>query len=283
MSFILGVDIGGSHIAAAWVDINGRAVVSDTRKRKLINANGSAEELVQNWYEVIQDACNTMPGSLLKIGIAMPGPFNYEEGICLIKDQDKFKALYQVNIKEVLAKRLNIDADCIWFMNDAACFLQGEVFCGVAGNSDCVLGLTLGTGLGSALYDNGVAMDAELWQSDFKNGIAEDFLSTRWFINRYKELSGKQVSGVKELLNEKNLPFIQQMFSEFSENLAMFLIPQIQKYNCKVVVGGNISKASHYFLPELQRRLAANEVNTTVTKASLDEDALLIGAASANR
>ena len=284
MSFVLGVDIGGSHITAAWVDLTNRIVLADTRIRKSVNASGSVEEILQDWYEVILAAGNTMPGSPLQIGIAMPGPFNYEEGISLIQDQDKFKSLYGVNVKEALANRLTIETDCIRFMNDAACFLQGEVFCGAAKNADHVLGLTLGTGLGSAVCNNGRAIDAELWQSQFKNGIAEDYFSTRWFVSRYHELSGKWVSGVKGLLNENNLPLMEQVFFEFSENMAAFLIPLIREYYCEaIVLGGNIARSSPYFLPELQRRFAADGISATIKKALLEEDAALIGAANANR
>lgn len=281
MSFVIGVDIGGSHITAAWVDLEDKIIVAGTRRRKFINSKGTVEEIIRDWGIVINEVLGDRPKSFTKIGIAMPGPFDYEEGISLINDQDKFRSLYKLNIKNILAKYLALEEGCIRFMNDAACFLQGEVFCGAAKNFNHVLGVTLGTGLGSAVCEGGLAEDADLWRYTFKDGIAEDYLSTRWFVKRYQELSGKSVSGVKELIEEKSLLEVKQVFLEFSENLGQFLIPQIKRYQSEAVVfGGNISNAFTFFQPELQQVLTAQQANVVLKKALLNEDASLIGAAS---
>ena len=132
-----------------------------------------------------------------KIGIAMPGPFDYENGISYIKDQNKYEALYGLNIKEQLAKKLEISISDISILNDAACFLQGEVFGGAGQGFKRVMGLTLGTGFGSARSVDGKTDDADLWCSPYREGIAEDYLSTRWFLKQYKEISGKLVKNVK--------------------------------------------------------------------------------------
>ncbi|HEX7905591.1 MAG TPA: ROK family protein [Chitinophagaceae bacterium] len=282
MSIVLGVDIGGSHITAALVDLNFRSVVAGSNKRRLVNSQASVEEIIHDWCDVMSSALNAGPDVLQRIGIAMPGPFNYEEGISLIKDQDKFKALYNMNIKNILAERLAIKAEYIHFMNDAVCFLQGEVFGGAAREFDQVLGITLGTGLGSATYKEEIAVDADLWKSPFKDGIAEDYLSTRWFVNRYQELGGKLFSGVKEMIEKDGSSLlVKKLFDEFSENLTQFLLPQIEKYKSEaVVLGGNISNAFPLFEPALQTNFRASNVDVEIKKAQLSEDALLIGAAS---
>lgn len=280
MSFVLGVDIGGSHITAALVDLESRMVVTGSRKRKLVNAQGSAAEIIRDWTEVIESAFGNTEREIRKIAIAMPGPFNYEEGVSLIEEQNKFNALFQMNVKNVLAERLGIASQSIRFLNDAASFLQGEVFCGAGQNEERALGLTLGTGLGSAICVGGVAIDADLWNSPFKEGIAEDYLSTRWFVQRYQQLSGLSVSGVKELL-EGNPSLVSQVFSEFSENLGLFLLPLIQKHKPGTIVfGGNISNAHGYFLPAVKGQLAAAGIDVALKATLLNEDASLLGAAS---
>ena len=280
MSVVLGVDIGGSHITTALVDLNTRSVVAGSRKRKLVNAQAGAQELIKDWCTVIGEASKGQAVPSLRIGIAMPGPFDYEDGVSLIKEQDKFKSLYQLNVKSLLARHLDLDKDCIRFINDAACFLQGEVFCGAAKGLERVLGLTLGTGLGSAFSVNGIADDAALWKSKFKGGIAEDYLSARWFVKRYQELSGICVSGVKEMLDGPAL-YVAQVFEEFGENMSLFLVPNIKAFHAEAVVfGGNISNASMYFLPALQEKMRKNQLNVALYPAKLHEDAALIGAAS---
>jgi glucokinase len=91
---VLGVDIGGSHITAALVDLDTRSIVQGSVKRKSIDSRGSKADLLAAWAEVIKEVFSFSDATAMRIGIAMPGPFDYENGICLIKDQDKFKCAY---------------------------------------------------------------------------------------------------------------------------------------------------------------------------------------------
>lgn len=278
----LGVDIGGSHITAALVDLETRTIIQDTIKRRAVDSQESKDVIFSAWCDVITKAFKKSTVSTKSVGIAMPGPFDYENGISLIKDQDKFKALYGVNIKKELSLKLDIKAENIHFINDAAGFLQGEVFGGAARGNANVLGLTLGTGLGSSICIGGVAKDADLWNSEFMNGIAEDYLSTRWFVKRYHELSNNTVAGVKELTALSVTDhFATRVFMEFGYNLAQFLIPVIKKHKSDmVIVGGNISGAFSAFSPELIATLNGNNIHTSIKVTKLKEHAALIGAAS---
>lgn len=281
MSIVLGVDIGGSHITAALINLDTRNLIPGSGIRRLINSQADAEKILSDWCRVINDVFKIQTGISQKIGIAMPGPFDYQQGISLISDQDKFQSLFQINVKNALASRLDIQANSIRFMNDAACFLQGEIFCGAVKKYQNVIGLTLGTGLGAAYYKGGVAHDAALWKTAFQDGIAEDYLSTRWFVNRYQQISGKSIDGVKELIEECPASYVKEIFKEFTINLGEFLMPIIKQFESQAVVfGGNISNADAYFLPSLQKMLAHNKVNVQLSKGLLNEDAALIGAAS---
>ncbi|MEE1945303.1 ROK family protein [Pedobacter sp. KR3-3] len=279
---VLGVDIGGSHITAALVDLKTGTLIEKSIKRNAVNSKQEKEAILKAWCNVIEAAFASANGNEKYIGIAMPGPFDYENGISLIKEQDKFNALYLVNIKEELAKRLQLKPTAIHFMNDAAGFMQGEVFSGAAKGHSRVLGLTLGTGLGSALSINGAASDAELWDSAFLDGIAEDYLSTRWFVGRYNELTGKSLDGVKELAGLVAADALaKQVFVEFGANLAQFLAPIIKKHDAEVVIlGGNIAQAFDLFALSLNIGLSKQGLNIPIKLTELNEHAALIGAAS---
>jgi glucokinase len=119
-----------------------------------------------------------LPYLMVEFGIAKPGPFDYQTGIALMNGQDKFDELYGLNVKTQLSEALNINAGRIQFMNDAECFIRGEAFSGAAQGYNSIIGLTLGTSLGSSIYENGNSKDAELWCSPFKDGIAEDEQNT---------------------------------------------------------------------------------------------------------
>ncbi len=278
----LGVDIGGSHITTGIVDIEERKLEPASVKRKFIDSKGTAIEILDGWSQIISESFAGYNPEEWEVGIAMPGPFDYEKGISLIQDQDKFKSLYQVDVKEELGARLKIEPENIRFINDAAAFLQGEVFAGAARERDRVMGLTLGTGLGSAFYLNGKATDAALWNADFLDSIAEHYLSTQWFIKRYEVLTGIGLKGVKELVEQvQENDCAARVFKEFGHNLAEFLIPVVNRHQIDlVVIGGNIAQAFTEFEAGLSETFNRQGVETEIQVSVLKEDAALIGAAS---
>jgi len=281
-SLALGVDIGGSHITAAMVDLKTKKLIEHTVIRSAINSEAQSELILRAWANLIHSALKDVERKDKSIGIAMPGPFDYDKGISLIKDQAKFRSLYQINIKQELADRLDMPAENIHFINDATGFLQGELFAGAGAKVSNVLGLTLGTGLGSSVYMEQVIFDANLWNSRFIDGIAEDYLSTRWFVNRYYSLTGKHISGVKDIVGlEATDRFVTRLFMEFGINLARFLVPVIERLMIdKVIIGGNIARAFSCFAPELIANLKGNNIEVEIKISELNEYAALVGAAS---
>ena len=168
-------------------------------------------------------------------------------------------------------------------INDAASFLQGEWFGGAANGFERVIGITLGTGLGTCVYEKHHASNANLWSLPFKDGIAEDYLSTRWFVSRYEELTGNKVSGVRELSGLVNTDSgVKRIFNEFGVNLGDFLTKFLKMAPADLVVlGGNISKSYRYFKEPLLETLQKNKRSETeIRTALLGEEAALIGAAS---
>lgn len=280
-STVLGIDIGGSHITAALIDLETRYLFPASLIRKQVDSRGTAQEIVASWGEVIQHAIGSCASFSGKMGIAIPGPFDYRCGVSLIRNQDKYDALYGLNVGGLLAKELSVCTRGIRFMNDAQSLLQGEVFAGAARGYKSALALTLGTGLGTAKFADEMVEDADLWHSPFKDGIAEDYLSTRWFVKRYLALSGGVVNDVKELagLYEAD-PKVKRIFDEFGKTLADFLSPFICKDKPEVVViGGNIANAYDLFFPELKKWLKESSIQIPLQKAELGEQAALIGAA----
>ncbi|HTN00124.1 MAG TPA: ROK family protein, partial [Pedobacter sp.] len=268
---VLGIDIGGSHITAALVNVDTKTLIIESIHRKMVNSQDLAANIFDAWCEVIIDSYKGYETVTKYIGIAIPGPFDYENGICLIKEQDKFQALYNINLKEELASRLEIPASNIYFINDAASFLQGEVFAGGAKDSTNVLGFTLGTGLGSSICTNGQAIDAELWNAPFLNGIAEDYFSTKWFVKRYFQLSGRALEGVKDLADFVNIDMhAKQVFKEFGNNFAQFMMPLIKKHHAEVVIiGGNIAQAFNVFSTNVIDILEHNQFKTKIKISKL--------------
>ena len=266
--FVLAADIGGTHITSALIDMTHRKIVLSSLVRNPVDANGSADTIINSWSNCLLKAKSNTGVS--KICLAMPGPFDYDKGISLMKGQNKYESLYKINIKELLAKTLHTDPAQLFMENDAACFLQGEVFAGcAAGDYEKVIGVTLGTGLGTAVYRKGACYSADLWSLPFGQGIAEDYLSTRWFVQRYQELSGKTISGVKELADEANTHTIaQSIFREFGKALAEFLLYFIEREQPEtVVIGGNIANGYELFRKEMEEVVTNNFSSVRIKKS----------------
>jgi glucokinase len=279
---VLGIDIGGSHITLAMVDLDTKKIIEPSYHRIHVNSWADSDGLIISWAEAIQGVCKEANIAVPRIGIAMPGPFDYENGISYIRGNNKYDSLYGLNIIQLLAQKLNIDAANIRMLNDAAAFLRGEVFAGAGKNADRVIGLTLGTGLGTAVYNNGIARDGELWNSPFKDGIAEDYISTRWFVKRYFELTGiniLDVKALKEIAAESDAA--KNVFKEFAHNLGLFIqIFTEAEHPDVIVLGGNITNASPLFLSHLNKFLLQQNINVPVSISKLGENAAIMGAAS---
>jgi glucokinase len=278
-SLVIGADIGGTHITAGLVNLDTRTFVKGTETRYSINSNGSAEQILEGWTKAIART-RAMAKNVDLVGIAIPGPFDYYAGISLMAEQHKFGSLYSTNVKIALAELLDIDEQNIKFRNDAEAFLEGEVFCGAGFNYKKVFGLTLGTGLGSARWMSGVCEDASLWNVPFMNGIAEDYFSARWFIKRYRELSGIEVNNAKTLADQHHENrWIQQLFREFSYHLAEFFASFVQPEEPElIIIGGNISNAFPLFEEDL-RKYMPRSMQCDIKVFELGEHAALIGAA----
>ena len=242
---ILAADIGGTHITSALVDIQTWQILEDTISRSHVNSKSDAKTILLNWENCLSTSLSQVEFGTQSLGIAMPGPFDYENGISLIKGQDKYEALYQLNVKDALNELIDQPLT-IRLINDAAAFLQGEVFAANLADREKVLGITLGTGLGSAIWQKGApADDADLWDSPYKESIFEEFLVTRWFTKRFFELSGIQEEGVKDIIqNHKEHPQFSTLMEEYTASLYDFLCFFSEQENCNTfIIGGSISKA----------------------------------------
>jgi len=274
----IGVDIGGSHITAAHISAADFKIVKGTLVRERVASMEGADVIIKAWVDALKPLIVNSAEQTIRIGIAMPGPFDYEKGISLMKGSKKYDSLYGMNVKEILAEKLGIPEDHILFRNDAESFLHGELASGAVAGEQRALGITLGTGLGSASNCQGKTVDSDRAFIPFKNSVAEEYISTRWFSGRFQELTGKEVKNVESVLASGNEAIIGQLFEEFGQNLAIFLNDFIAQENPEVIViGGNIAKTWDHFIPIVLKNLDNKHI--VLKQSTMWEDAALVGAA----
>jgi len=277
-NFVVASDIGGTHITSAVVDINTWQILEDTISRCRVNSRSDAKSIFYSWNSSITAAIKGCGASISKLGIAMPGPFDYENGISLMKNQDKYDALYKVNVSNGILDTLDMAKE-IRFINDAAAFLQGEIFAGNLQQKERILGITLGTGLGSAVWNNNEkAFDADLWNAPYKDSIFEEFLVTRWLTKRFAELSGQQEDGFKAIITKhQGTVHFEDLMKEYAKALYDFLHYFSSKHESKTfVIGGNIAKAWELITSYNLKITEEFEIHT----GQYAEKAAIIGAAS---
>ncbi|MFZ4400770.1 MAG: ROK family protein [Bacteroidales bacterium] len=289
----IGVDIGGHHIVCAAIDINKNEFIPNSIAEEKVNNKASANEIFTHWIKALQNTMSKINiSSLVGIGFAMPGPFDYSNGIALFtKEVEKFENLYNINVENEIRKRLSLTDDItIRFINDATAFGIAETWVGKAKNEERTIALTLGTGFGSAFINKGVpVIEGEnvsksgcLWHLPFNEGIADDSFSTRWFVNNYYHRTGKSICGVLDIANEaKNGDKTAlQLFQEYGSNMGIFLSPWLEKFDAQsLVIGGNIIGSYDLFGDYLTETLNKNKIKTIVYLSELMETAAIIGSA----
>jgi glucokinase len=287
----IGADIGGSHITCAAIDLISGNILRDTISEREVNNQAPAKDIIGVWADALSGSLKKVPSESVKgIGFAMPGPFDYVKGICYIKGVAKYENLYGINVQQAIAAELKVPEDfLIRFMNDASSFAVGEAWAGSAASSAKSLSITLGTGFGSAFISNRIPIvDGPLvpkigcvYHLPYRDGIADDYFSTRGLLGRYKNLTGKELRGVKELAAlASSDKVVMDLFADFGENLALFLAPWLKGVEAEIlVIGGNISHAYNLFGDIFENSLKKEKCFCKVALSKLKEDAALIGSA----
>lgn len=273
---ILCLDIGGTHISAAIVDRSTQTLVNKAFAVGRVDSYAEKAIILQQWQETIAQVLSLAKKQVDAILVSIPGPFDYQLGICLMDGMHKYQSLLHLDISSYFAQAYAVDPSKIRFFNDAEAFLLGEIYAHKL-HSQQVVGLTLGTGLGSARYADQQVKDLNYGSAAFRTGIAEDYISTRGilaFVNRRQDLALK---GVKELVERVDLqPQCREAFAFLRRALLEFIGLYVLPLNPDVLVlGGSIAQSHALFLEELQQ-----QVPIRIVPASFNEMNLFYGLTS---
>lgn len=291
--YILGLDIGGTHISGGLTDACSGYILGGSPISCPIRAADNEKSILAEWVNgIIKILGGISTGSLQGMGIAMPGPFDYENGISLIKGLSKYEALYGVNVRNELKNRLQLRDDFpVYFENDAVCFVMGEYAYGRAKSFSKVLAVTLGTGTGSAFLQNGqpvksgktVPAGGMIYHLPYQNGIADDRFSARGLLQDYEKLSCRKADNVQRLyeLAEREETIAVKVFADFGKDFGKFLVPLLKSFEAEcLLLGGNVSHAFPFFGKALKETLDQNQLTLKIVLSELKEKAAILGAAS---
>ena len=222
MNAVLGIDIGGSGIKGAPVDLATGEFVAD-RLRIETPKKSTPENVADVVGQIVDHFADTIGDG--PVGITIPAVVTHgrtRSAANIDKGWVDFEA--EKMFREHLGRQ-------VLLMNDADAAGICEAHYGAAKDQPgLVLLATLGTGIGSALIQDGVLIpNSEFGHLEMNGGDAEQQAS----------------SGAKEregLSYKQWIPIIEQYF-QMVEGL---IWPDL------IVVGGGISKDAHKFLPHLR-------------------------------
>src|SRR5947209_2939130 len=150
----VGVDLGGTKIAAAIVDVDRGTLVA--QEVVPTEAQQGPPAVLQRIVQLVTAVCcsvNVQPEHLQGIGVGVPGVFDAVSGHTLLLPNLP-SAWIDVPVGPPLAAALGCP---VILINDARAFVLGEAAWGAGRGAHTVVGLTIGTGIGG-----GIAIDGHL-------------------------------------------------------------------------------------------------------------------------
>lgn len=308
----LGIDLGGTNIAAGIVDDNFNIIKKLSVKTKLPRP---AKEIIDDMTElaktVVSQASLTMD-DIDWIGVGAPGSVIQATGVI---DYSNNLDFHDIPIKAMLEQALN---KTVYIENDANAAAYGEYIAGSAKGANISIMVTLGTGVGGGIVINNKiyvgANDAggELGHSVIildgrectcgRKGCLESYASATGLIATTKEFMLKDKNSIMWKLCSGDLNKIsgrtafEAMRSDdktgtdvvnlYIKQLACGITSIINSFQPDILcIGGGISHEKDYLLKPL-KDIISKEVysrnsakNTEIVVATLGNDAGIIGAA----
>ncbi len=291
MTTVPAIEIGGTHVSAALVDLAQRRVVAGSRIREPLDAHAPAGAILGS---VLHCAGRLGVSRGATWAAAVPGPFDFAAGVGRYEGVAKFASLNGVDVGGALRAGLPGDSRIV-FVNDADAFVIGEWAAGAAMGHDRVVGITLGTGIGSGFLAAGriveggpdVPPDGEVHFLSIDDRPLEDVVSRRAIIARYAALAGARdgqpVPDVREiaaLARDGDGDGDQDARRAIEEPLGALgraLDPWLERFGATaVVIGGAIAASWDLVEPAFRDGIGSA---IAVLRARLPDDAALIGAA----
>jgi glucokinase len=245
---IIGIDLGGTKVHVGLVQNN--EVISSKIEKLPKNCNDEWDVIhliIKLTKEVIHNH------EIVGIGVGAPSILDRKNGI--IHEVQKIPSWKEVHLGAILEKEFKVPVS---IDNDANCFALGEYQFGAAKGFSNIVGLTLGTGMGSGIMTNGKLMgdanggSGEFGMIPYLDGVLEDYCSGNFF-NSILKVDGETMS---ELASKGNTEAIHA-YEQFGEHLGnaikiiLFAVdPEI------IVIGGSIARSSHYFDSGLKKSLS---------------------------
>ncbi len=307
MEYVVGVDLGGTKIATALLDRNGKVL---RRVRYETTQLKSATEVIECLVQSVNEVRGDLP--IVGIGVASPGAVDTKRGIIL--NGTNLPGWVEIPLQQEMGTRLGIPVKIV---NDANAAAWGEYYAGAGKKSKTMVYVTISTGIGSGIVLDGklllgsnsfagelghtmIGQEGPLcscgqfgcWEA-YASGTSIARFATEAAARKFSlmtELAAKEgtMIGAKHLFKAASLgdPVASEVVDEVTSYIASGLKNVVHTFNpdC-IVIGGGVSLAGDdLFTPVLEKtkRLVMEPYRDTfrIVPALLGDDVGVVGAAT---
>lgn len=308
--YFAGIDLGGTNIAVAVVDENGKVY---GRAKKKTNAPRPYNEIFDDMASCAVEAAKASGISLDEIeavGIGCPGSIDKKTGVIEFANNLEF---YDVPIVSYMEKALGKK---VYVENDANAAAWGEFLAGSGKEYNSMVMITLGTGVGSGIIYDGRLLcgafgkGAEVGHMSLisggekctcgRRGCFEAYASATALIRQTKEamrlnpdsamwkICGGKLSNAdgRTAFLAKSDKAAKEVVKKYLGYLSDGVVDVINIIQPELLcIGGGISHEGEKLLAPIERRIKKesyarySKEQTKITIASLGNDAGIIGAA----
>lgn len=275
MSVYIGVDLGGTNMRAGRVENDCLVAQASERTPKSPKDTAETIDLLER---VIRSVWTP---AVSAIGIGVPGLVDRQNGV--VYNLVNIPHWDVVPLREILEARFGVR---VVIDNDANCFALGERVFGVGRQYENFVGLTLGTGLGGGIIQQGRLLadsncgSGEFGMMPYRDNILEYYCSGSYFMNIWgvdgKTMYERALKGDAEAL---------EAYRQLGEHIATAVkIVMLAVDPEMIVFGGSVAAAHALFEESLWENLRdfayPNSVKRLRIFFSEMENPAILGAAS---
>lgn len=269
------LDVGGTEIKAAAVGRDG--MLLDGIQYFPADSHAPAGRILDHIAKIIRTV-SPQDAAVAGVHFAFPGPFDYERGISLMQGQDKYEALYGLDLRGAMQRRLpGLKGETIRFVNDVSAFALGEMHFGRFKALRKVMFLCIGTGCGSAFGVEGRLADESVpgvpprgyvYPTPFLDSCIDDEISRRGLMRLTEQILGEPLDGYalacRIQAGDAKAERCFLMFGERLRDAAALFLPAFRPEG--LCIGGQITKSAKLFLPPLAAYCRDQGVHLWVTE-----------------
>jgi len=271
---ILGIDLGGTNIRIGQIE-NGEIVHK-------ISAPSPSEMKLDESIDYLKKTISPLiTENTTGIGIGVPSVLDIEKGI--VYNVANIPSWEEVHLRDILQEAFDLP---IYINNDSNCFTLGEKRFGEGIPFCNMVGITLGTGVGTGiiinneLYGGRNTGAGELGCIPYLEADYEHYCGSEFFTSHY-QITGKEAAKRAQAGDAEAL----KIWDEFGSNLGQLIQTTLFTYDPDAIIfGGGIAEAYPFFSQAMKESLKSfpypKSLENFQIRISKNPDIAILGAAA---